>query len=146
MWTEDDLRTTIPFEEIEVLASEDSEAPEDLLDELPSHTDRIGDLEPQSGPRELTPTTGSRKNWQVTPPLEESSESSTRTRQVHDEVTAVTRNPLQTRQSSEESYWVDVHAVVDEDGRLSLPPRLARRLEQGAVVELRIAQWALSDE
>lgn len=46
----------------------------------------------------------------------------------------------------EEREWVDLHAVVDDEGRLRLPEDTARKLQPGAIVEVRIAAWAVDPD
>lgn len=48
-----------------------------------------------------------------------------------------------TRAKNNQRAWVDLHAVVDEEGRLRLPEDAARKLQPGAIVEVRVAAWAL---
>jgi len=36
-------------------------------------------------------------------------------------------------------HWIDCHAVVDADGRLKIPAKIASRLQSGEVIEIRIA-------
>lgn len=62
-------------------------------------------------------------------------------REPFSEVTAV-RNA---RSGGKERQWVDLHAVVDENGRLRLPENVAKQLQEGAIVEVRLAAWAVPD-
>jgi hypothetical protein len=146
IWTEDDLRSTIPFEEIEVLESE-ADTPDDLLDELPHDREPIEEMEPTVArlPHQISEERPTRRqaNWDLTPPLSTAEHRTPTRARVHDEVTAVRTNPLRSR---EERYWVDAHAVVDREGKLTLSPRVARQLPEGAVVEIRIARWALEED
>ena len=138
IWTEEDLRTTVPFEEIDIDSMDDASSTSDLLAALPDDppieteptTDRLTSVETYDY---------ARRN--VTPPYQRVNARNDPAR-VYDEITAVRENPLR----REERQWLDVHAVVDEQGRLQLPPRMARRLAAGSVVEIRVASWALPDE
>ncbi len=58
------------------------------------------------------------------------------------EITAV-RKP---RKGTKEREWVDLHAVVDEEGRLRLPEHVAKQLQVGAIVQVRVAGWAIADD
>ena len=129
-WTESDLRGTIPFEDIELI--EITDEPADLLDEVIDGSavrSYVPGLAKQDDPR-----------WEATPPLG-SWNPSRKDPAPFDEVTAVRAAP----DNDGEAHWVDIHAVVGRDGELRLPERLARRMREGTVVEVRVAAWAVVD-
>jgi len=140
-WRQDELRGTIPFEEIELIEIVDFES-NDLLEALPDEPAIMLELTVARVPhplRQEVPTVA-QAGWELTPPLG-SLQSRANRRPVHDEVTAVRPAP-----QGQEQHWVDLHAIVDGEGRLELPARISTKLPAGAVIEIRVASWALPDQ
>jgi hypothetical protein len=138
IWTEEDLRTTIQFEEIDVDDTGVGPTTSDLLSALPDDPA----IETEERDRRLHPgrasaPTISQENWDMMPAHER-----LKPERVYEEVTAVREDPRRV----EKTQWIDVHAVVDRNGRLTLPGKLAERLAPGSVVEIRIGRWALPEK
>ena len=124
MSTEDELRNTLPFGTPAPAAQREI---------------TVARL-PQAVAQEKA--TVSRPGWDLTPPLRTVATPRPKPPKVYEEVTAVGQDPRR----SESAAWIDVHAVVDAEGRLKLPERVARDLREGTVVELRLARWAVADD
>ena len=139
IWTEDDLRSTIPFEEIDVDDTDVGPTTSDLLSGLPENPS----IETERAVARIVGErpTRTKESWEVIP-AQGTVRQPDHPARVYDEVTAVREDPRR----RENRQWVDVHAVVGDDGELKLPMRLARRLPKGSVVEVRIASWVLPDE
>ena len=129
-WNDDELRGTIKFEDVELI--EITDEPDDLLEAVAQGATAENYFQSM--------TTNEVMRWESTPPLGSWNPMRAQ-RAPFDEVTAVRRKP----ETDAESHWVDIHAIVGRDGELRLPERLAQRLREGTVVEVRVAAWAVAD-
>lgn len=146
----DELRETLQFEDVELI--ELDEDPEDLLAGLPDNPSvgleaTVARPFPRGNVHQAP--TRALQGWDVVPPPsisrpEAAARASAPAREVaprpHEEITAVRKKP-----DTDGAHWIDLHAVVGADGVLRLPEDVARRLNPGAIVEIRLAAWAVEE-
>lgn len=132
MQSETDLFAPFPDEARAQREDTVSRVPQQVVHEAPTRQARNWDLSP-SPPHfeDDTPTNGRARapHPQPQPPREE--------------VTAVRAGGRASDEDQRE--WIDSHAVVDDEGRLRLPEDIARALQPGAIVEVRLAAWAVEE-
>lgn len=150
-WQDDDPAGTIRLDESDIV---EMESAADLFAPFPNELRQVAsNIDTVRGtPSQLAQESPTReaRMWDLSPRAaqhagasahHDDSPTNGRARTPYREVTAVRSN----RDGERDREWIDMHAVVDDEGRLRLPEDVARALQSGAIVEVRLAAWAVKD-